>query len=467
MAQKTAYLWGPLSSFSGPLTALLVAKGWHVHIATKSALNIFSLSPLDLLSSGLAFIERCMGSHDHFRAYQDRIKFTDETEIVKGTTYDAIIFCGLPPNFDEPRVPRAPWAASRLPQIAKSLKGVPIVIVSSIWGGIQKDGVVPEEFEFERRKPITQWESACQFYEQKLLDSLSHVESSWCIVRVPMISGSAQSGEPANFTGPYHLFGELAHVMEGSGKMQLSSSSKILKMNYHPDSTLWFLPVDLATLTLWRFLEDENRPRICNLVSTQATLNREWLQYLAQALGYEEVIASESDKLSLPGTLRKMLLDDVQIRTRNLFEASGRYQLSPVRLDKDYFDKVVAVGRAMHWGHPPLRNNKTLTYSQRLAKYYFECFVPSHFDESLLKKAAMDGTTIGFVLTGADRRGWILKAASGNTVVERLDPAGEKPSICFRFSGSTMTRLIQSRLSLHRALLLKRVEVERTTASGI
>jgi hypothetical protein len=103
-----------------------------------------------------------------------------------------------------------------------------------------------------------------------------------------------------------------------------------------------------------------------------------------------------------------------------------------------------------------------LGFSERLAQYYFEEFVPTHFDEALLKKATTGGTTIGFVLKGPDRLGWILKAPGGtvDAVVERLDPNGERPKICFRFTGTTMTQLIQSKLPLHRALLLREVEVE-------
>ena len=117
MTHKTAYLWGPVSSFTGPLAAWLVTKGWHVQVATKSALNLLSLSPLDLHSSALTLLEQAMGGRDRYRTFKDRLRLVDETEALKGTKYDAVIFCGLPPNFDEPRAPRAPWAAARLPAI--------------------------------------------------------------------------------------------------------------------------------------------------------------------------------------------------------------------------------------------------------------------------------------------------------------------------------------------------------------
>ena len=85
-----------------------------------------------------------------------------------------------------------------------------------------------------------------------------------------------------------------------------------MKLAYNPDSTLWYLPVDMAVDTVLRFIEDEARPRICNLVSTQTTLNREWLSHLAEALGIKDINCAEQDSLNIPNTLRKLLLDDVQ-----------------------------------------------------------------------------------------------------------------------------------------------------------
>ena len=85
MTQKVAYIWGPISSFSGPLAAWLVTKGWQVHVATKSALNVLSLSPLDLQSSALALLEESLGSKDNFRTFQDRLKLVDESETPRST----------------------------------------------------------------------------------------------------------------------------------------------------------------------------------------------------------------------------------------------------------------------------------------------------------------------------------------------------------------------------------------------
>jgi hypothetical protein len=454
MTQKVAYLWGPISSFSGPLAAWLVTKGWQVRVATKSSLNLLSLSPLDLHSSALALLEQAMGGRDRFRTFKDRLRLVDEAEALKGTKYDAVIFCGLPPNFDESRAPRAPWAAARLPAISKALKGVPIFIISSLWAGVQEDRVVPEEFEFERRKPQTHWESLCQHYEEKLLDGLSTLESPWYLVRIPMISGSSETGESLNFSGPNVLFKELAHAAQ-------NRMGTNLRLSYNPDSTMWFLPVDEVVYMFWRYLEDELRPRICNLVSTQATLNREWMHYLATALKLNEVNAAEYDSLTLPTVMRKMLLDDVQIKTRNLFEVAGRYHLPPLRLDEEYFQKVLARGIEARWGGPTVSKGKqSLGFSDRLAQYYFEEFVPGKIEDGALRKSLTPGTSVGFLLKGANGVGWVISASNGTGQIEKFDPNAPRPEICFHFTGRTMTQLIQSKLPLHRALLLREVQVE-------
>ena len=110
MSDKTAFFWGPISSFTGPLAAWLIKKGWDVHIACKSSLNLLSLSPVDLRSTALASLEASFGGHDKAKAFKDRFRLVDSIDSVRSTKYDAVIFAGLPPNFDEPRVPRAPWS---------------------------------------------------------------------------------------------------------------------------------------------------------------------------------------------------------------------------------------------------------------------------------------------------------------------------------------------------------------------
>jgi hypothetical protein len=212
----------------------------------------------------------------------------------------------------------------------------------------------------------------------------------------------------------------------------------------------------------WRYLEDELRPRICNMVSTQATLNREWMHYLSSALKLNEITPSEHDTLNLPSIMRKMLLDDVQIKTRNLFEVAGRYHLPPLRLDEDYFQKVLARGIEGRWGGPNVAKGKqSIGLPDRLTQYYFEEFVPSKFEEDdNLKKALTPGSSVGFLLKGANGLGWVVTANNGGGHVEKFDPSGTRPEICFHFSGRTMTQLIQSKLPLHRAVLLREVQVE-------
>ncbi|HEY9784689.1 MAG TPA: hypothetical protein V6D17_04740 [Candidatus Obscuribacterales bacterium] len=461
MTQKVAYLWGPVSNFSGPLAASLVKKGWTVHIPTKSSLNIFSLSPLDLKSSARSCLELSFGGREKFRTFQDRLKFVDPAETARaGTAYDAIIFCGLPPNFDEPRVPRAPWAAAELPGLMRSFRNQPVFVVSSIWGGIQADGVVPEECEFERRKPQSQWESLCQHYELRLLEGLSQSESPWFLVRLPLIGPDSANGEAAGFAGPMTLFKELSHVKEGGSHS--NHKKRHLRLNYNPDANFWFLPHDVISYMFARFIEDESRPRILNLVSTQGTLNREWLSDLAKQLGYAGVEEAEKDDLSLSSVVRKLLNDNVQVKTRNLFEVASRYQMPRAKIDEAYFSKVLDWANARNWGQPAGKEERraALKFSERLATYYFEEFIPSNFDEGLLKRATAHGTTIGFILKDAESLGWILKSRKGKAVVERFDPQDEKPRICFHLTAKTMTQLMQCKLPLHRALLLREVEVE-------
>ena len=86
--------------------------------------------------------------------------------------------------------------------------------------------------------------------------------------------------------------------------------------------------------------------------------------------------------------------------------------------------------------------------------------MPSKFDGTVLKKAITPGTSVGFLLKGANGLGWVVSANNGAPSIERLDATAERPEICFHFTGRTMTQLIQSKLPLHRALLLREVQVE-------
>ncbi len=457
--QRTAYIWGPVSSFTGPLIAWLVKKGWHVHVACKSSINLLSLSPLDLRSAAQAAIEKAFGGHGKAKAFQDRIKIVDPIEFRKGTVYDAIIFAGLPPNFDESRAPRAPWSAGELMDILAICKGAPLFIISSLYGGIQSDGVVPEELEFARRKPQTTWEGICQQYELRLLDKLSKWESPWYLVRLPILSGATDDGSTLNYTGLYPL---LREVHQKAIALKSSASrKKELELSFNPNSTLWFMPIDTAVYTFWRFLEDDQRTRILNLIPTNTLLNMEWLGFLGKALGGINIQDADEDKLGLPAALQKLLNDNVMVKNRNLFEVAGRYHIPPVQVDESYFERIIAKAAAVNWGEPLEKKDSGVGYSDRLAKYYFEEFLPGLLNKgSLLDKALAQGHSIGFIIKEASEPRWLLKLIEGQSVLERFEPSDERPQICFKLSGEALVNLIQSKVPLHRALLFRWVEVE-------
>ncbi len=474
MKAKTAYLWGPVSTFAAPLAAWLVAQGWHVHVATKSALNLLSLSSLDITSSAKDALEEVFGTRNKFRAFHERLKFFENGDFSHGTKYDAVIFCGLPPNFDDARVPRACWAAAELPNVLKHFKGVPLFMVSSLWGAVQADGIVPEELEFARRKANHHWEKTCQNYELKLIEELPKIESNWYFIRLPLITGSTANGYSFASNGLANLFAALdpefnSKVTNNAQSQPTTHLKETVTLAHQPNATLWFLPVDVAVYMFWRYLEDETRPRICNFVSAQAMLNGEWLQYLAQALGVGEIIPAAKDTLQLPLVLKKLLLDNVQVNKRNLFEVTGRYQLRPEKLDSKYFAKLIQIGREKNWG----KNNVTtikncLDFSIELVSYYFEEFLPAHLSGALAQKMTQTNTSIGFKLKDISEPGWILrttkpgngKTAAEHIFIERYTDTSEKPKVCFILSGKSLIRLMQNKVSIQQALLLKEIEAE-------
>ncbi|HEY9868026.1 MAG TPA: hypothetical protein V6D08_02360 [Candidatus Obscuribacterales bacterium] len=454
MTHKAAYLWGPLSTFSGPLAAHLLTKGWNVHIASKSALHLFSLAPLDLKSSAQYSLERALGGHEKLKTFQERLTFLEGGEPLKGTTYDALIFCGLPPNFDEPRAPRAPWAAGELLSVARMLKGVPLFIVSSLWGGIQADGVVPEELEFDRRKPKSHWEGVCQQYESRLLKDLAQYESAWHLVRLPVVSGSSLDGHTLNFSGLFALLRELARRSNGEG------DKGVLQLGYNPDATLWFLPVDAAVHLFWRILEDEGRPRLCNLVSTQQTLNREWLASAARALGFSEIESVETDSFSLPGTLRHMLKDSMLVKTRNLFEVAGRYQIQPPRVDQAYFERMLSFAQAENWGSHAPAPAVAPEFTDEAVREYFEKFLPAKLSPEILKGLTPGGKAAGFAIEGDPETVWLLTSVDGRPHVEPSTATGAKPRMRLLVSRQSLMRLATGRTSLHREILLRSARID-------
>jgi hypothetical protein len=453
MTYKTAYIWGPVSSFSGHAVAFLVQKGWHVHIATKSAFQI-SLSPLDLRSTAQECVEKALGGRERFKIFEDRLRFVDANDDVRGNKYDAFVFCGLPANFDEARVSRAPWSAENFQHIIKRFKGAPVFLISSLWGAVQQDGVVPEEIECERRKPLTQYEAVAQQYEKALLKNLDKDDTAWYLVRLPMISGSAVDGRLVDFSGPLTLFERLDASYGGE-------KNRSLTISYNPDATMWFLPVDVATHLFWRLVEDEQRPRITNLISTQATLNQEWLQHLAKAIGYKKAICADSDGINLPTFVRRALSDNVLVKTRGLFEVVGRYQQVPTVLDEAYFERVIHYCRQQNWGKITQTNGKHETqFDEELARQYFTEFLPQNADSKQVREVTADDNGIGFRIDDASHLDWILKSQDGNAVVVRMQEQQPEPKVRFCFTGKGMLKLVQRKVSLERALVLGEARVE-------
>lgn len=465
---KTAYVWGPVSNFSAFLLASLLQSGWQVHIPTKSALQI-SLSPLDLESTAHSAIEKALGS-DKIKLYSENIHFLDGDELQRGTTYDIVIFCGLPTNFDEARVSRSPWAAEELHAVLKRLKGVPAIIVSSLWGGIQNDGVVPEEIEFDRRKAHTHFEGVCQQYEARILKVVSKDDCKWHLLRLPLILGSSETGRSSNFTGLYKLLKEVKQA-QASGD---SSNQGNLELSYNPDATLWMLPANEAADIVVKFAEDSARPSICNLVPTSVTLNQEWLHELAQYAGFSAIVSAEKDNLNLPGTLRSMLADNMQVKTRNLFEVVGRYHIaSPFVPSRNYFQKICEYAAENNWGQ--VRSSQPVEpFSPERAQYYFEHFLPANLTDKMKKALASFKGGLVFSIGEIEECRWSLKADSSGVVsVDLLNPGaavedkGSEPArkekesapVNFTIAPLAFGKLTSGKLMFEQALVTKTLQV--------
>jgi hypothetical protein len=453
MSNKTAYVWGPISIFSGCLLSQLLEKGWHLHIASKSALQ-FSLSPLDLTSSAQHNIEKAAGGPEKLKPYCGKIVFLESEEPQRGTNYDIVLFMGLPSNFDEPRVSRAPWAADELAGIISKVKQVPIFVVSSLWGGIQSDGAVPEEIEFSRRKPQSNFENSCQQYETRILKAISNADCKWHLVRLPLVLGSSIDGRSTNFTGLYNLLQELYMAARQLG----DSPRLIFDLNYNPDATFWMLPCDWAANLVRKLIEDSSPPVICNVVSTQSTLNQEWMQELAKALGCAAIQASEKDDLNLPPALRSMLTDNVQVKTHNLYELLGRYQRTPMVLTADYFSKVLQYACLQSWGqlHPQAPE---FPFSPEKCRAFFEAFLPAKLDEKMLDALNKFSGGIAFQIDGEENCRWLLRYQDGKALVTPLDPANHLPQVCFRFAAQSFVRLVSGQMMFEAALFNRALQV--------
>lgn len=471
---KRALLWGPVSSFTGPLTAWLTKKGWMVDIACKSSLNLLSLSPLDLKSAARGLLESSYQSRNKAKAFNDKYRFVEQTEVLKKMDYDIIIFAGLPPNFDESRGPRAPWSAAELEEVLRAMKPeTEIIVVSSIYAAVQEDGVVPEIAEFDRRKSLTSWENICQQYESKLVEILNGKEVNWSLLRLPLICGSTEDGKTIKNNGLHTLFQSIKDHNDFIKEAARSGEdSRSLRLNYAPDATLWFMPIDLAVYSFWRYLEDKERPKILNMVPTNPSLNREWLAHLASVLEIEEVVSSTEQDLEISNTVTKLLTDNIQVTTRNLFEAAGRYHIPPVKIDSAYFGKVLdavipekILTSDENQSQKEKQNEKQknrMVNVEKLTKLYFEEFLPTVLNtDSFLDKAIARGKEIGFNIKEVGEEIWVLKSTDGTSIAEKakVSEQAKKPSICFKLSVSTLLKLLEKKLPLHRALLFREVEV--------
>lgn len=455
MSSKSAYFWGPITVFSGPLIASLLKAGWQVHVAAKSALNVFTLSPLDLNSVAESQLEIELGGRDEWRKYREQVRILEHGDFGRSADYDVIIFAGLPTNPDESRVPRAPWSAKDLSAIAKHLKGVPIVVVSSLWSAIMEDGVVPEEVEFERRRPATHWEALCQQYESRVLAELPRLESSWHLVRLPLITGSTKDGRIANFSGLSSLFREVS-------ESTVLREDAILPLSFNPNASLNFLPQDAAVKLFVQFIEDGSRPRICNLVSMQTALNREWVLALANAIGLDQAKKVERDNFELPKTLRQLIQDNVQVKTRNLFELAGRYQQQPIVLDSQYFEKQIAFGVDQNWGRAGDKESKNAQtpVTRELAEYYFNHFIPANMSRSCIKELTKGDTIIGFGIQGNPHLSWLLSYEGSKCILEPGPLISDRLKVKMLFAMSSLKKVASGELSLQRAVLGRHVKVE-------
>ena len=121
---------------------------------------------------------------------------------------------------------------------------------------------------------------------------------------------------------------------------------------------------------------------------------------MARAAGYDALARTDKDTYPLPGILRKMLKDNMLVRTRNLFEVAGRYQQTLSKLDESYFEQMLAFGKLENWGKPLVQehNPPGLTFSAQLAQSYFDEFLPYSIDSDKLNEVTAFDTTLGFFI---------------------------------------------------------------------
>jgi len=195
------------------------------------------------------------------------------------------------------------------------------------------------------------------------------------------------------------------------------------------------------------------------------------------------IVPDEHDGLDLPATLRRLLIEPVQVKTRSLFEVAGRYKIQPTPIDKDYFERLLQSARKINFGAQSAKIDaasqqgqscgtrgtacgEQIQYTEQIAHFYFEKWLPEKIAQGALKNARLNTLKVGFHLRSGSIYGWMIQVdEDGNPTVSRLDPTtmtqtDEKPDITFNFSGMALTRLIQHKMLLHRALLMREIDVE-------
>ncbi len=341
-------IWGPASSLSIPVAVALAKAGFEVHFVGKSFLNL--MTPLNLKAGlkstlKLNFLEQIKDEN-----FNECIKVIDSNSINLNNNYAAVIFCGLPPHFDEAKLPRAPWSIDEFCKLANLFKQTPVYFISSIWSAIQEDdGTVLEDIGYNKRKPESAFEAVCQAYENELIKKNKFL--NWYLIRIPLILGDSQNGKTVNFTGLYSLIHQMLILKNSHPGAVPHSVNGSLNINYNPHACLNWLPVDILSFLLVNYINDPIAPKICNLVPTQALLNEEWINTLAKAVGFSKAIKSDYDNLAIAPTLRKLLNENIQIKMRNLYEVIGRYKPNLSNLDETYFTNLINYAEVKNWGN--------------------------------------------------------------------------------------------------------------------
>lgn len=198
----------------------------------------------------------------------------------------------------------------------------------------------------------------------------------------------------------------------------------------------------------WRFLEDEDKPQLLNMVPTNPTLNREWVAHLCSVFGIDNIEESNEGDLNLSPTITKLLKDKVQVTSKNLYALAGKYHIPPVITDPAYFKKLVdnASDEFLDVANEKAgKKDKSINY-EKLIKLYFEDFLPSVLNtDGFIDKAISKGKEIGFKIKETSDDIWILKSQNGESIAQKSTLENQKPKVCFKLSSGTLFRLLEKR----------------------